>query len=83
MANFITESASHQARKVSPRRNVKVASAPTIAQARAAKEMHDEINERARTSRDLSKMTKFDSAMSREEIIAKVMGKQMEEIDLP
>ena len=36
--------------------------------------MHVDIAERARTSRDVRPVTKVDASMSREEIIAKIMG---------
>jgi len=80
MANFNLAIAANPARKSATRRTETVAAAPTSAQARADKEMHKEIGDRARTTYDLSSMTRFNRSMTRDEIIAKVMGKKVEEI---
>jgi hypothetical protein len=80
MANFMTSSAPHSVRKSTSRHVGKAQNASTRAQARANEEMHDEIGTRACAVPDLSKMTRFDRSMTREEIIAKVMGKTVEEV---
>jgi hypothetical protein len=70
MANFMLQSNQNFHRRNDSRCVVD----PSSAQIRADAAMHDEIAERARTSRNTGAVTKVDASMSREEIIAKVMG---------
>ena len=72
MANFMLTSNPH--RKTESRRAMQARGTPSTTEVRSNAVMHDEIAERARTSREVNAVTKVDASMSREEIIAKIMG---------
>lgn len=72
MSNFMFQT-THNTPKTASRRTVD-SDKPSLVQARLNAAMHVDIAERARTSRDVRPVTKVDASMSREEIIAKIMG---------